>query len=614
MLLALAQFISLLVNQASLAIAVEQLNLEGGFRRRYKNNIYALDEKERNVRDLPYEEYEKRRKEGSPAHHCSDRSLRVTILAVDESELMSHEIKLPNSNLEDKVVLQRGVMLGYKVGGYSVDFVMSPTRSRNTWKIETLNLFEANSLPKAASQYRKYEDAFFNKVKDGLMIAKENPALTAGVAISTALLVMRALHRLPPFGLLPPASYRLVPLPPTVRLPCLLLFGPTRFSLPSIQSPYILSIMVVESESLNFESLRLGSQFMNLSIGPTCRIELSIDRDGGESSVEVALAETKAETVYLRHETGTLRQNCEMMRQDIQAILKDRKIDNRGVRDGMVVNRSGDDGGQTGAGCTGAMINWRKRVELPVFECGEPWNWMSRAEKFFEVQKVEEEEKMPLGFISMEGYAGSWFRFWWEKTKNYSWEGLKRALGIRFGGGTHGGLCQGFSGVSGSDDSDSRGANSGLLMAGLREEVSNHVRPHDRPDLMTAMRVARDVEKQCNHSKIGSGQTARNLDSWGGTTKVVSGSEHSCEIQGRGGIIESTSTARTTEDGKERNTRNLPYSEFVKRREEGRCFRCGGPFSPGHRCLEKGSRMLILVEAEEEGSVAEPEPKPPDLN
>ncbi|KAG2402966.1 uncharacterized protein HKW66_Vig0247640 [Vigna angularis] len=77
-------------------------------------------------------------------------------------------------------------------------------------------------------------------------------------------------------------------------------------------------------------------------------------------AVEVALAETKAETVYLWHETGTLRQNCEMMRQDIQTILtilKDRKIDNRGVRrDGSEssvndnAGGSGDDGGQNGAG------------------------------------------------------------------------------------------------------------------------------------------------------------------------------------------------------------------------------------------------------------------------
>lgn len=93
------------------------------------------------------------------------------------------------------------------------------------------------------------------------------------------------------------------------------------------------------------------------------------------------------------------------------------------------------------------MINWRKRVELPVFEGGEPCNWISRAEKFFEVQKVEEEEKLQLAFISMEEYVGCWFRFWREKTNNYSWEGFKRAFGIRFGGGTRGTVYEKLSAI-----------------------------------------------------------------------------------------------------------------------------------------------------------------------
>ncbi|XP_027917375.1 RGS1-HXK1-interacting protein 1 [Vigna unguiculata] len=73
----------------------------------------------------------------------------------------------------------------------------SALQSARTVQHSSTTQFHAfqNSLPEAASQYRKYEDAFFNKVKDGLMIAKENPGLTAGVAISTALLVMRAPRR-----------------------------------------------------------------------------------------------------------------------------------------------------------------------------------------------------------------------------------------------------------------------------------------------------------------------------------------------------------------------------------------------------------------------------------
>ncbi|XP_057753610.1 RGS1-HXK1-interacting protein 1 isoform X2 [Arachis stenosperma] len=50
-------------------------------------------------------------------------------------------------------------------------------------------------LPDAVSQYRDYENAFFNKVKDGVVVARENPALGAGFAISAALLLMRGPRR-----------------------------------------------------------------------------------------------------------------------------------------------------------------------------------------------------------------------------------------------------------------------------------------------------------------------------------------------------------------------------------------------------------------------------------
>lgn len=52
-----------------------------------------------------------------------------------------------------------------------------------------------NFLPGAVSQYRTYEDAFFNKIKDGVMVARENPAIGIGLAVSTALLVMRGPRR-----------------------------------------------------------------------------------------------------------------------------------------------------------------------------------------------------------------------------------------------------------------------------------------------------------------------------------------------------------------------------------------------------------------------------------
>ena len=44
-----------------------------------------------------------------------------------------------------------------------------------------------------------------------------------------------------------------------------------------------------------------------------------------------------------------------------------------------------------------------------------------------------------------------------------------------------------------------------------------------------------------------------------------------------------------------RGTQTIPYAEYVKRRDEERCYHCGNAFGPGHRCPEKTMRVLILA-------------------
>ncbi|WVZ02840.1 hypothetical protein V8G54_023646 [Vigna mungo] len=82
---------------------------------------------------------------------------------------------------------------------------------------------------------------------------------------------------------------------------------------------------------------------------------------------------------------------------------------------------------------TEGQFNWRKKVEILVFEGVDPLNWINQAECFFELQGVTEEEKVRIAYVSMEGSAGYWYRFWREKAINRTWEGLKCAMIGRFG-------------------------------------------------------------------------------------------------------------------------------------------------------------------------------------
>lgn len=48
-----------------------------------------------------------------------------------------------------------------------------------------------------------------------------------------------------------------------------------------------------------------------------------------------------------------------------------------------------------------------------------------------------------------------------------------------------------------------------------------------------------------------------------------------------------------------RGTRNLPYTEYLRRRDSRKCYKCSLAFGPGHQCPEKNLRVVILGEDEQ---------------
>ncbi|KAL5707771.1 hypothetical protein ACHQM5_018632 [Ranunculus cassubicifolius] len=50
-------------------------------------------------------------------------------------------------------------------------------------------------IPKVKSQYQTYEEAFFKKVKDEVRSAKEHPNIAGGIALASALLLMKGSRR-----------------------------------------------------------------------------------------------------------------------------------------------------------------------------------------------------------------------------------------------------------------------------------------------------------------------------------------------------------------------------------------------------------------------------------
>ncbi|XP_017431852.2 uncharacterized protein LOC108339224 [Vigna angularis] len=268
--------------------------------------------------------------------------------------------------------------------------------------------------------------------------------------------------------------------------------------------------------------------------------------------------------------------------------------------------------------------SWMKRVELPTFEGTDPTGWIAKAEKFFDIQGVTEKEKMKLVYICMDGSANYWFRFWRKKTRHPTW---------RFGGLIRGTVFEKLAAVrqrGGVDEyiqefevlvAQATGVTEdqllGYFFAGLQEGLRNTVRPHDPRDLLTAMERARDIDQVGWTSRGSSGVGGRGGATWGrysassGTvarTETFRGPSEG-SVNGGGGqgmkkdVSANTMASKAGNSGGGtvgRGIQTLPYQEYMKRREEGCCFHCGGPYSPGHRCAERSMRVMILAEEDED--------------
>ena len=147
----------------------------------------------------------------------------------------------------------------------------------------------------------------------------------------------------------------------------------------------------------------------------------------------------------------------------------------------------------------------------------------------------------------------------------------------------------------------------GYFFAGLQSKIMSQVKPHDPRDLMRAMEISRDVKESLNESRIGRTNTYRTPSTAYPKFQKGMGVVLRTEtFKGAGNSQSSSSNMSTTrKDGggtssvgsriggnpiggsKNRAVRNLPYLEYLKRREKGRCFHCGGAFGPGHHCPEK---------------------------
>lgn len=81
----------------------------------------------------------------------------------------------------------------------------------------------------------------------------------------------------------------------------------------------------------------------------------------------------------------------------------------------------------------GRVEHWGRRLEMPLFIGADPKGWVFRADRYFTVNEVEEEERVVVALVCMEGRALGWFQ--WADTQDpfRSWRDVRAAVLRRFG-------------------------------------------------------------------------------------------------------------------------------------------------------------------------------------
>ncbi|KAA0052895.1 transposon Tf2-1 polyprotein isoform X1 [Cucumis melo var. makuwa] len=82
-----------------------------------------------------------------------------------------------------------------------------------------------------------------------------------------------------------------------------------------------------------------------------------------------------------------------------------------------------------------------KKVEMPVFNGEDPNAWLFRADRYFQIHRLTDSEKMTVATISFEGPALNWYRAQEERDKFKDWANLKERFLVRFRSTREGSIC-----------------------------------------------------------------------------------------------------------------------------------------------------------------------------
>ena len=257
------------------------------------------------------------------------------------------------------------------------------------------------------------------------------------------------------------------------------------------------------------------------------------------------------------------------------------------------------------------------KLDFPIFNQGNPLDWISRAERYFKYYQIPDFQKREIASIHFEGDAIPWIDWFEAQYPQADWSQFITAFMCHFGAkggmdfnGAISKLEQGVHLVEVYESEFLRLACRlphwtdeqlrGCYISGLEKELQYEVLSFEPINLTSAMKIARLQE-----SKV---MARRSTNKWGQSKPPLNNSTPT-----RFSHVPSSNTASSqhprpmpnpTAKPSTRPIRRLTTAEIQEKRDKNLCFKCNEPYKPGHQCRRA---QLLLIEAEDvlEGSIEE---------
>ncbi|KAL4037585.1 hypothetical protein IC575_001182 [Cucumis melo] len=278
-----------------------------------------------------------------------------------------------------------------------------------------------------------------------------------------------------------------------------------------------------------------------------------------------------------------------------------------------------------------------KKIEMPVFTGEDPDSWLFRAERYFQIHRLTESEKMLVSTISFDGPALNWYRSQEERNKFVSWSNMKERLLIRFRSSKDGTIGGQFLRIK-QEGSVEEYINlfdkmvapvnelpewviEDTFMNGLLPWVRSEVvfcRPKGLAEMMEAAQMVENREIVRMEAKM-SGYSGGKLSNQIASNGKINPGGVAGDIKGNSSFSTRTITLRSqasNENRREGTYKRLPDAEFQARKEKGLCFRCNEKYSADHKCRLKEQRelrMFVITEGKDEYEIVEEEKEEKDL-